>query len=322
MRRRPALAASAAIPLSRRDLLVGGAALGSVAALAPLTARRAFASGHAFPVGDAEVTIVSDGNLVIRPAQALWPEAPKPAFESLMQESGLPLDEVQPACNVTVLRAGDRLVVFDTGAGPRFMETAGKLAENLAAAGIDPAAVTDVVFTHGHPDHLWGVLDDFDEEVFAAAAYHAAQPEFEFWTAAETLDKLPEAQKAMGAGAQRSYAAIEERLQLFRPGAEVLPGVMAVETFGHTPGHCSFELRFGGDGLFIAGDVLHHPVVSFAHPEWPLGFDHDGDMGIAARKKLLDRLAADKLRLVGFHLPHPGLGQVERKDAGYRFVPA
>lgn len=319
--RRPAAVARPAITPSRRDVLIGGAALGSVAALAPLAARRAFAAGHSFPVGDAEVTIVSDGNLVARPAQALWPEAPKAEFEALMQESGLPLDEVQPACNVTVLRTGDRLVVFDTGAGPRFLDTTGKLAENLAAAGIDPAAVTDVVLTHGHPDHLWGVLDEFDEELFAAATYHAAQPEFAFWTAADTLDKLPEAQKAMGAGAQRSYAAIEARLELFQPGAEVLPGVMAVESFGHTPGHCSFELRYGGEGLLIGGDVLHHPAVSFAHPEWPLGFDHERDQAIATRKKLLDRLAAEKLHLVGFHLPYPGIGYAERKDAGYRFVP-
>ncbi|MGQ7791586.1 MBL fold metallo-hydrolase [Faunimonas sp. B44] len=310
------------IALSRRELLAGGAAVAALAAM-PLALRPAFAAEpHRIAVGEMELTVVSDGNLVLRPAKFIAPEADEAEFEALMQAYDLPLDEVKPACNVALLRNGDRLVLFDAGSGARFMESAGRLVDNLGAAGIDPSEVTDVVFTHGHPDHLWGVLDDFDEEVFSEASYHVARPEWDFWMADDVLSRLPETAHSFAAGAQRNYEAIEDRVTFFEAGQEILPGVEAVESFGHTPGHVSFELRSGSDALFLTGDAITHRAVSFERPDWASSSDHDRDMGARTRARLLDRLATEKTTLLGFHLPYPGIGHAERKDRAYRFVPA
>ncbi|MYZ49774.1 MBL fold metallo-hydrolase, partial [Propylenella binzhouense] len=299
------------------------AAATALAPLLPLRAGRALAAEpHRQALGADEVRVVSDGNLVFRPAKFLAPEADDAAFAALMEGYGLPLDEAKPACNVVLLRQADRLVLFDAGAGPRFMESAGRLPANLEAAGIDPAEITDLVFTHGHPDHLWGVLDDFDEEVFPEARYHVARPEWDFWMGADIMARLPEAQQAFAAGARRNFAAIEARVAFFDPGQEVVPGVEAIETFGHTPGHVSFALRSGGDTLVLTGDAISHAAVSFERPDWVTSTDFDRGLGAATRAKLLDRLAAEKTPLLSYHLPYPGIGFAERKGTAYRFAPA
>ncbi len=303
--------------IGRRTILKGAAA--TAAALLGLP-RIAAATGSV-AVGEGELTVVSDGHLVL-PMSFAFPDVPRADLEALLSAAGLPLDRNEPDCNVTLLRRGDRLVLFDVGAGPNFMPTAGRLAESLSEAGIDPAEVTDVVFTHAHPDHLWGLLDDFDELVFPDAAYHMAAAEWDFWRAPGTLDAMPEERKTFVVGAQNRMAYIEDRIQLFDGGAELLPGVEAVATPGHTPGHTSFMIHGGAEPVFVTGDALTHVAISFARPDWPSGSDQDPDLGAKTRSALVDRLAADRARIVGFHLPHPGLGVVERDGAAYRFAPA
>ncbi len=106
---------------------------------------------------------------------------------------------------------------------------------------------------------------------------------------------------------------------MFKAGDEIVTGLEIAATPGHTQGHVSLALK-GGDGLIIGGDVLTHPLISFAHPEWQPVADHLPDQAAETRRKLLDRLATDKSKLIGFHLPYPGLGMVERKDGAYRYV--
>jgi glyoxylase-like metal-dependent hydrolase (beta-lactamase superfamily II) len=202
------------------------------------------------------------------------------------------------------------------------MDTAGKLVENLAGAGIEPAQVTDVVFTHAHPDHIWGVTDDFDELVFANAQYHIGQAEYDFWSSPDALQAVSADRQNFVAGAQARFEAIRDRLSFLKAGAEVLPGVEAVATPGHTPGHMSYIVHAGADQLVVLGDAVTQSVVSFAHPEWPAGADQDHAVAATTRQALLDRLAGDRSRVVGYHFPHPAAGLVERAGSAYRFVPA
>jgi glyoxylase-like metal-dependent hydrolase (beta-lactamase superfamily II) len=106
---------------------------------------------------------------------------------------------------------------------------------------------------------------------------------------------------------------------MFKAGEDIVTGLRAIATPGHTQGHISLELA-GGDGLIVGGDVLTHPLISFTHPEWRPIADHVPDVAVETRKRLLDRLAADRSKLIGFHLPYPGAGTVERKDGAYRFI--
>src|SRR5262249_44964581 len=160
--------------VNRRDLVLGTAAV----ALAPQFARAA--APHRLTVGAFELTVVSDGHLVL-PTSFLAPNAPEAERAELLRESGATGGEFQSPTNCTLIRAGTALILVDTGSGPHFMPSAGKLADNLAAAGIDRNAITTVVYTHGHPDHLWGVADDFEEPVFPKAGYVVAAAEWDFW---------------------------------------------------------------------------------------------------------------------------------------------
>ncbi|KGF70272.1 metallo-beta-lactamase [Hoeflea sp. BAL378] len=300
--------------LTRRTLLRTGLAA-TAAALLPVGLRPA----RAFEIGAAVLTTVSDGNLVL-PMGFAYPDAPQDELLALLKANGLPTDALVPDCNVPILASGDRLVLFDVGSGSNFMPSAGRLLDNLAEAGFDPSDVTDVVFTHGHPDHLWGLIDDFDEMVFANARFHMGQAEWEFWRDPGTVDAMPEERKTFAIGAQNRLAHLEDMITLFSPGAEVLPGVEAVDTSGHTPGHMSFLLHGGPEPVLVAGDAITHFAVSFAHPSWPSGSDQDPGKGVETRLRLLDRLAADKAALTAYHLPAPGEGRVERDGTAYRFV--
>ena len=220
-----------------------------------------------------------------------------------------------------MIRAGTELILIDMGSGDRFMPTAGKLWDNLKAAGIDKSAITKVIFTHGHPDHLWGTVDELDEPMLPQATFYVGAAEWDFWHGDNADRGLPAERAGFVTGARRNYAAIKDRVKMFKPGDELVNGLSAIATPGHTQGHVSLVLA-GGDGLIVGGDVLTHPLISFAHPGWRPTADHVPDQAAQTRAKLLDRLASDRSKLIGFHLPYPGLGVVERKDGAYRFVPA
>jgi glyoxylase-like metal-dependent hydrolase (beta-lactamase superfamily II) len=302
--------------VSRRSLL-GGAAAFALAGIASAPAR---AIGR-LASGDAELTVIADGFIKL-PLAAAMPDVPRADLEKLLAASGLATDALLNDCNVTVLRKGERLVVFDAGAGPNFLPTTGRLAGNLAEAGIDPADVTDVVFTHAHPDHIWGVTDDFDELLFPNADYRISRAEWDFWLSQGALDAMPDERKNFVPGARSRFKAIEKRVSFFNPGEEAVEGVEAVGTPGHTPGHTSFMVHGGEAPVLILGDAATNLAVSLERPDWPTGADQDADLAIKTRVALLDRLAGDKARVIGFHFPHPGAGVVERKGSAYRLLPA
>lgn len=305
--------------LDRRSLLAG---LSTVALAGAAGARPGATATHAFRVGDAEVTVVSDGTLSLGLSFALPRTSPEEAAR-LLRENGLAADGFEAQTNVTLVHSGRELVLIDSGSGANFQATAGKLATHLEAAGIAPEAVTKVVFTHAHPDHLWGAIDEFDDGPrYPNATFAIAAAEWDYWTDPATVRAVPEALQGMAAGSARILKALEDRIERRRPGETIAPGMTLVDTAGHTPGHVSVLLESGSERLLLGGDVLTHSVVSFARPDWPWGTDVDPDRAAAARRRTLDMLATDRIPLLGYHLPWPGLGRAERKDAGFRFVAA
>lgn len=306
------------VVLDRRRFLA--AAGGFVAAGLLPSDLLALAAPHKFKQGAIDIIVISDGHLVF-PTSILATNASPEALKEVLAMAGITGTEVEAATNVTLVRSGNDVVLFDAGSGGGFQPTAGKLPENLKSAGIEAADITKVVFTHAHPDHLWGVLAPDGKPAYPNASYYAAGVEWDFWMDSELPSKVPEGMRAMVTTTQKTFAPIKDRLTMLKPGDEVVGGIQVLDTPGHTPGHVSFEVP-GGDGLIIMGDVANHTVVSFLHPEWHLAFDTIPDVAVATRSKLLDRAATDKVKMLGFHWPYPGLGHAERKGTAFTYVAA
>ena len=299
--------------LSRRTLLAATAASIATRAL-PASA----AAPYSFRHGAFDIAVVSDGHLVL-PTSFLAPDAPPTEREAMLKAAGETGAQYNSPTNVTLIRTANDLILVDMGSGDRFMPSAGKLWDNLKAAGIDRGTITKVVFTHGHPDHLWGAVDDLDDLVTPDATFFVASNEWNFWTGDNATRGLPPERAGFVTGARRNYTAIKDKVKMVKPGDDIVAGLRVIDTPGHTQGHVSLELT-GADGLLVGGDVLTHPLISFEHPDWRPTADHVPGQAVATRRKLLDRLAADRAKLIGFHLPYPGIGIVERKDLAYRFV--
>lgn len=300
--------------LTRRTLLQGSAAATLSFAMPQMVWSQSTLSG-----AGRRLDTLSDGNLVLPKSFALG-DMPPDRADDILAKYGITGDTLEPDCNVTLLRTDDRVVLFDVGSGPDFMPTAGKLADAFDALGVDPFDVTDVVFTHGHPDHLWGLLDDFGDLNFPDASYHMGQAEWDYWTDPDTVNTIDAGRLTFAVGAASRLAELSDRINLFTDGAEVVPGVAARATFGHTPGHMAFEVRIDNESVMIVGDSIVNHHLAFERPGWLSGSDQDGAMAAQTRLSLLDQLATDQMRLIGFHLPDGGLGRAERQGDGYVFV--
>jgi glyoxylase-like metal-dependent hydrolase (beta-lactamase superfamily II) len=272
-------------------------------------------------LGETEILTLSDGMLTL-PADFIFGAMPQDELAPILSRFGMDATApLTPPCNITLLRQGDVLALFDAGSGMGFQSGVGRLPDALAAAGIDPMDITHVIFTHGHPDHLWGALDDFDEPLFANATHMMGQAEFDYWMDDATVDSIGAERATFAVGAKRRLEVLASDMVLFADAAEVLPGVMALATPGHTPGHMCFSLGQGADGVMILGDAIGNGHIAFARPDWLSNSDQDPAQGAQTRVALFERIMTSGMAVVGFHLPEGGMGRVEAAPEGYAFAP-
>jgi len=299
--------------VTRRRLLQG---MGAGLALA---GSRSWASTE-LNLGVKQLQTLSDGHLSL-PGEFIFGPMDKQALAPVLVDFDItPSDQLIPEINVTLMRDGDNLVLFDVGSGPGFQSGAGQLVQALEAAGIAPEDVTHVVFTHCHPDHLWGVLDDFDDPLFYEAQHMMGQVEWDYWFNPETVNTIAANRTTQAVGARRRMEVLRDQISLFGDGEEILPGVASRASFGHSPGHMSFEVRDGNTSVMILGDAVNNHHISFAQPGWQTGADQDPDTAAKTRLQMLDQLTHEKMMLIGYHLPNGGVGRAERTGNGYRFA--
>jgi glyoxylase-like metal-dependent hydrolase (beta-lactamase superfamily II) len=311
---------------SRRD--IGLATFGVLAA----GARPAAAQGQApaptanpgfarFRVGGFTATTLSDG-VARRNVEGFVQNAPLPDVQAVLAESFLPTDTYTAGYTPVVVETPRGLVMFDTGTGAQLAPTAGQLAANMRAAGIDPTRITTVVFTHFHGDHITGLTTRENQIVFPNAEIVVPAAEWRFWTDMSNESRSPNPQKPNFANVARRFGPYANRIRQVEDGQEALPGIRAVATHGHSPGHTSWLVADGADQLMILGDVTHRPELFARRPDYQTALDFDGVAAATTRRRLLDRLAADRVRVTGYHFPFPTVGFFARDGQGYRFVAA
>lgn len=298
--------------ISRRSFLAASATI-------PIMGISSKKSVAEISLGDAALTTVSDGSLTL-PGSFIFEPMPKAELSSILSDFDVSAEQITRECNLALYRNGTDTVLFDVGSGPDFVPSAGEIVDSLDAIGVAPEDVTHVVFTHAHPDHIWGLLDDFDEPLFYEASYMMGRTEWDYWWNPETVNTIGEARAAFAVGAKRRMAAIEDSIELFDDGQEILPGVAAVSSPGHTPGHMSFEVRQGTNAALVLGDAIGNHHVAFRKPDWESVSDQDQQRAVQTRKMLFDRIINDNLKIAGFHLPDGGLGRVEKAAEGYRYI--
>jgi len=311
---------------TRRDLLRLAAVAPAFAM--PAAARASFSAPQGenpahfrFTFGEAKITILSDGfftNAVSGQAVNAS-EAEKLAF---LADHYLDGEVTYSHTNHMYVELGEAKVLVDVGSGSRFFDTTGRLVANMEAAGIDPYAITHVVITHAHPDHIWGIRDDFDEPIFPDAEYIIGADEYAYWMQDGLVERVAPEEQQFVLGAVNSIMADGLEWTMASEGHEVAPGISLISTPGHTAGHMSLRLESGGDQMIALGDAMSHAYLNFAHPEWFNGIDADGDQTVATRKRLLDMAAADRIAVLGYHFPFPGVGHVRRDGGAFQFVPA
>jgi glyoxylase-like metal-dependent hydrolase (beta-lactamase superfamily II) len=269
-----------------------------------------------FKVGDIEVIQMYDG---------IWEKAHDPAFvknaplddvKAALKAGGLTDAHVPITFTVTAVRVGGKLVLFDSGTGAQAAPTAGNITKNnlWQAAGIDPAQVDTIVITHFHGDHISGLMaKDTNAAIFPNATIHVPAAEYAFWTNPGTT-----------AGAAKRIQAVFpgwKNIRQFEGETEVVPGVRAVNSNGHTAGHTSYLVAAGGQQVMVLGDVTNIRALNMKNPGWHLTFDGDPNLAETNRRKLFDRVVTDKIVATGYHWGMPGAGTVEKDGNGYALVP-
>jgi len=309
MSRRGTLAATLAAPA----LLASAPAF----AQAPATPAARQAPGfYRLKVGAFEVTVVNDGfNRRPNPAEGFVRNADAAAVRAALAADMLPTDHLDITYNITFVNTGSDLILFDTGTGGLLAPTAGTMWDNMAAAGIDPARVSRIVFTHFHGDHVSGLVTREGQARFPNAELIVPEAEWAFWMG----DRAPQQPAGMVKGRFGAYPA--ERVKRVASNAEIVTGVHGVPTHGHTPGHTSYVVANGGASLLVLGDVTNHPTINVRNPGWHIVFDMDAAAAEATRRALFDRAAADRMMIVGYHWPFPALGYVRPAGRNYDLVP-
>lgn len=184
-----------------------------------------------------------------------------------------------------------------------------------------PARSTPSIISHFHGDHINGLLTADGKPAFANAEVMVPAPEWAFWMDDATMGKAPEAAQAAFKNARRVFGALGNKVTQYQAEKELVPGITSVATHGHTPGHMSFTIASGDQSLFWQADVTNNPALFVRNPGWHAMFDMDGPAAEATRRKVYDRLAADRQMMAGFHFPFPAIAHIEKDGNGYRPVP-
>lgn len=258
---------------------------------------------YPFTIGTLQAVALKDGEFALENVTGQSPWADNAGVAEALRPTGDA--KIHLSIQPLLIRGDDKVVLIDTGAGGG-MGTANKLPASLASAGVQPAQVTDILISHGHGDHVGGLVQN-GALAFPNATIRMSAAE---WAAVQADAELA-----------ALIPVITPRVETFEPGTQVTPSITAVALQGHTPGHTGYEIVSGEDRLLYLGDALHSAIISVERPEFVNAWDFNSDAAVATRLALLGRGATQSLRTYGVHFPFPGLGTFRRQADGFVWVP-
>ena len=311
--------------LTRRSLIAGTAALAGSASFAPAASPIAGRQGpgvYRYRLGAFELTALYDGVWYQKIEKELIRNASRDDVNKALTDAFLEPGVLPITFTALMVNTGSKLILIDTGTAGQLTGTAGVMMDNLAVAGVKPADIDAVVISHFHPDHINGIKTKDGGKVFPNAEIMVPEPEWTFWMDEANLHRhegtVPLHRYFLNA--RRIFRDIAGEVTRFTPGKPVMPGIDSIAAFGHTPGHCAFALHSGTQSLLVISDTARLPYLFVRHPEWQPFFDMDGPLAVASRKALLDRAAADRMPVQGYHFPFPGSGHIARTRTGFELV--
>lgn len=274
---------------------------------APAPATAVSSDVYAFQVGQLQLTALRDGGMALPATNAqMSPWANTVEAEQVLAANSVADKSIHLSIQPLLVRDGDRIVLIDTGAAGQ-MGTDGRLLASLATAGVKPEDVTDILISHGHGDHVGGLFAKDGTLAFPNATIRISIPE---WTAMHDAEEFEQQVRTM-----------TPKVRPFAPGSKVTPSITAVSLDGHTSGHTGYEINSGTERLLYIGDALHSSIISVQRPDWTLAWDDDSTEAKVTRQRLLERGAAENIRIYGVHFPFPGLGRFQRRDDGFVWAP-
>ena len=265
-----------------------------------------------FEIGRFRCTAVSDGGHKF-PLDVLFDGVPAEEVQAAVEEWGLPPGPLFTPLTCLAVDTGSQRILVDMGAG-NTLPSAGRLRDNLTAAGIDPLQIDSVIITHAHADHIGGAVGDDGRLAYPNARYYIQRQEWDFWHAIESGHRAAGPHRSV---AQERLPALADRLTFVSAGSEILPGVFAVDAAGHTPGHMALLFISDGSRLLHISDTALHPL-HLEHTHWQPVYDVAPEQALQSKRRIFDRAAAEELLLFAHHLPpFPNLGTVVRKGYGW-----
>ncbi|RWR00914.1 beta-lactamase [[Pantoea] beijingensis] len=259
-----------------------------------------------FQLDKLQITALHDKeNYIPNDAKVFGVDVGEKAVADVLSRAGAPTDRIRLSIDGLLIKDGQKNVLIDTGLGPAAQ---GQLVPNLEKAGYRPEQITDVLITHVHIDHISGLVTADGKQAFTKATVRISAPD---WAWLQTQPEMATLVKI-----------IQPQVKTFTPGDQMLPGIKSVPLQGHTPGHVGYQITSGKARLLDIGDSAHSSIISLVKPEWAIDYDTDRAKGMASRKALLAKLAADHELIFSPHFPFPGVGYIVAKGDHYAFQAA